>query len=200
LNKLEISFWFEVIFPIVEQHSLKNQKTSQTIISYEGKRRHILLVDDKENNLLVLQNMLEPLGFDLLFAQNGREEIELAQEIKPDCILTDLVMPIKNGFEAVREIRKINELSDIVIIAISASLIDGKESQIAGCNDFLPKPVDEQRLLDMLQKHLNLNWVYQENKNSDSEIFGSHNSESDLVMPDDPEIWQMDSRKKQLLI
>jgi len=118
--------------------------------------------------------MLEPLGFDLLFAQNGREEIELAQEIKPDCILTDLVMPIKNGFEAVREIRKINELSDIVIIAISASLIDGKESQIAGCNDFLPKPVDEQRLLDMLQKHLNLNWVYQENKNSDSEIFGSH--------------------------
>ena len=182
------TFWFEVIFPIVELQSLDTQKTSKTIIDYEGRRRHILLVDDKENNLLVLQNMLEPLGFDLSFACNGQEEIELAQKIKPDCILTDLVMPVKNGFEAAKEIRQINELKDIVIIAISASLIDGKESQIAGCNAFLPKPVDEQKLLDVLQKLLDLNWVYQENNNSDSEISESHNSESALIMPDSEEM------------
>jgi DNA-binding response OmpR family regulator len=81
----------------------------------------------------------------------------------PDLILTDLVMPIKTGFEAAKEIRQILALKNIPIIAVSASVmdIDLKQSRVAGCDDFLPKPVEENKLLNVLEKYLQLEWIYQ---------------------------------------
>lgn len=81
------------------------------------------MVDDKEENRSVLQSMLEPLGFKMSLANDG-QEIDLTKQLKPDCVLTDLVMPVKTGFEAVKEIRQIPDLKDTVIIAISASVLD----------------------------------------------------------------------------
>ncbi|MDJ0589854.1 MAG: response regulator [Pleurocapsa sp. MO_226.B13] len=130
----------------------------------------MLVVDDKEENRLVLQNMLEPLGFKVSLADDGQQEIDFAQELKPDCILTDLVMPVKTGFEAVKEIRKLPEIKDVVIIAISASVLDmdRKKSRILGCDSFLPKPVDETNLLAALQEYLQLDWIYEEIEESSS--------------------------------
>jgi len=127
-----------------------------------GQRRHILLVDDHAGNRLVLQNLLEPLGFKITLAVNGQEGVEMAQKTKPDLILMDLVMPVMTGFEAIKILRNRPGTKNTPIIAISANVFDmnREKSRLVGCNDFLPKPVEADKLFNLLEKHLNLNWVY----------------------------------------
>ncbi len=164
-------FWFESIFPIVEV-SGQNEEAIKSVIGYKGERLTLLVVDDKRENRLVMIGMLEPLGFKIVLAENGQEEIDKAQELQPDLILTDLIMPIKTGFEAVAEIRQIPAVKDIPIIAVSASVFsdDQNKSQIAGCNAFIPKPVDEQKLLSLIQTQLQLEWIHEEEEEiSDTE-------------------------------
>ena len=88
--------------------------------------------------------------------------------MQPDCILTDLVMPVKTGFEAVKEIRQISDIQDVMIIAIFASVLDldRAKSCLIGCDFFLSKPVDEQNLLDLLQEYLQLDWIYEDLENT----------------------------------
>ena len=165
------TFWFEASFAVVEEVKAQDTLTPQRrIVGYQGKRQHILVIDDKQENRLVLQNMLEPLGFEITLGEDGQQEIDLAQKLKPDCILTDLVMPVKTGFEAVREIREISEIQDVIIIAISASVLDmdRAKSRLMGCNSFLPKPVEEEKLLALLQEYLQLEWIYEDIEESSS--------------------------------
>ena len=182
------TFWFEVTFPVIEQITTQDKLPEpRRILGYQGKRRHLLIVDDKEDNRLVLQNMLEPLGFEVTLGENGQQEIELARQIQPDCILTDLIMPIKTGLEAVQTIRQIPELQNVIIIAISASVLDQnrQQSQIAGCEAFLPKPIDEQELLTLLQKHLKLDWIYEEIDKGDANhlVTTETNATTTLIAP-----------------
>ncbi len=132
------------------------------IIGIKGKSRKILIVDDKEVNRMVLLNLLAPLGFKIFEAENGQECIKTTLEEKPDLILTDLVMPIMDGIETTRKIRQILEIKDVIIIMISASVFDcyKQQSMEAGCNDFLPKPIRAEDLLEQLGKYLKLDWLY----------------------------------------
>ncbi|MDJ0650827.1 MAG: ATP-binding protein, partial [Xenococcaceae cyanobacterium MO_188.B19] len=157
------TFWFDAIFPVINNASFQHKLEEHQIIGYKGRRRKILVVDDKQQNRLLVVNMLKPLGFELTLAEDGQQEIDLARQIKPDCILTDLVMPVKNGFEAVKEIRKIPSIKDVIIIAISASVLDSdqKKSRIVGCEAFLPKPIEEKQLFSLLQEYLELEWIYE---------------------------------------
>ncbi len=157
------TFWFEAVFPIVASARESTTEKKHKIVGYQGKQRTILVVDDKEENRLVLQNMLEPLGFQIILGNNGQQAVELTQEIQPNLILTDLVMPVKTGFEAVQEIRKLPDYKHLPIIAISASLTDGtqQKSQIAGCDGFLAKPIEVHQLLALLEEYLQLEWIYE---------------------------------------
>ncbi|MCP4995727.1 MAG: response regulator, partial [Gammaproteobacteria bacterium] len=159
------TFWFEATFPIVGAEARSSAAALEPRIrGYRGERRTILIVDDKEINCLVLRDFLEPLGFNTILATDGRAEVEQARQTKPDMILTDLIMPVMTGFEAVSQIRQIPEIKDTPIIAISASTFEMnvKESRLAGCDSSLPKPVDEQKLLGLLQELMNLEWEYEE--------------------------------------
>jgi CheY-like chemotaxis protein len=158
------TFSFEIALPVVEGMEQDRQEGMCRVIGYQGQPRKLLVVDDKRENRLVLLNMLEPLGFEIVMAENGQQEVDLAREIYPDLILTDLVMPVKTGFEAVQEIRQIPEIKDIPIIAISASVLDLDREQIlaVGCQAFLPKPIDEQQLLALLAQYLHLDWIYED--------------------------------------
>jgi signal transduction histidine kinase/CheY-like chemotaxis protein len=161
------TFCFDLTLPIlstsVEQIGWR-RKQSTAVIGYQGEPRKILVVDDKLENRLVLSNMLSPLGFEVVQAENGQECVDLTPQIQPDLILTDLVMPVMTGFEAVKEIRKRPSLQKLPIIAISASVfdMDQKQSRLAGCDAFLAKPVDEQKLLAMIGSHLKLEWIYKD--------------------------------------
>jgi CheY-like chemotaxis protein len=87
-----------------------------------------------------------------------------AQAWRPDVILMDLVMPVKTGFEAVRELRQQPALEGIFIVAVSASVLetDAEKSRAAGCDAFLPKPVKMDKLFDLLETRLKLTRVYTE--------------------------------------
>ncbi len=157
-------FWFDLSLPVIKQRNLIETKTppqaKKQIVGYEGSSHTVLVIDDREENRFVLSDMLQPLGFKIICAENGEEGVDLAHQMKPDLILTDLMMPIMNGFEAVQKIRLF--MPNVPIIAISASVFDiEKERSLkAGCNAFLPKPVDEQALLTLIGDNLQLTWVY----------------------------------------
>jgi CheY-like chemotaxis protein len=136
----------------------------RAITGYDGARRTILVVDDKLYNRLVLRDLLDPLGFVVYTAEDGQQAIDKAVELRPDAIVMDLVMPVKTGIEAVREIRQHPEFHDVPIIAVSASVLEAEQekSRVAGCNAFLPKPINTARLLDVLAAYLKLSWIYAE--------------------------------------
>ncbi|MEK7989692.1 MAG: response regulator, partial [Thiotrichaceae bacterium] len=163
-------FWLELALPEVS-HLIKTEKINKPVaIGYEGQPRTILVVDDKKENRQVMQNLLTPLGFIITESEDGQEAVEKVQQTCPDLILMDLVMPIMDGFEATRLIRKYPQTQHVPIIVASTSVFDfhKQESLAAGCNDFLPKPFEVADLLEALQKQLDLTWVY-EQKNTISE-------------------------------
>ncbi|AOX02117.1 hypothetical protein BJP34_24150 [Moorena producens PAL-8-15-08-1] len=179
-------FWFEVSFTLAAISGETQAEIPDQIIGYRGKKRRLLVVDDKLENRLVLENMLAPLGFEVVTGEDGEQEVDLAQQIQPDLILSDLVMPVKSGFEAIKEIRQIPEIREVPIIAISASVLDmdQKKSQIAGCDAFLSKPVDEPKLLTLLGKYLHLEWVYEQNDHLSNMNYKNGSVEpTELVIP-----------------
>lgn len=155
-------FWFELDLPEVEGFTTAAQPPMRIVTGYEGHQRKVLVVDDKWENRLVLLNMLDPLGFSVLEASNGQEALNKAVEFQPDVILLDLRMPVMDGFEAMRRIRKWPNGAEQVIITISASAFEHnrQESLDAGSDDFLAKPFRLQKLLDLLRTHLGLTWIY----------------------------------------
>lgn len=154
--------WFDVTLPIAATLNPDVHKPTGAVCGYEGERRKILVVDDRSYNRLLLKAMLEPLGFEIGMADNGREAVEQATAWHPDAILMDLVMPGMSGFEAVQAIRQVAELKKVIIIAVSASVSDsGRNRSIGiGCNAYLSKPIRIEALLSLLGDLLKLNWVY----------------------------------------
>ncbi|NEO35694.1 MAG: response regulator [Moorea sp. SIOASIH] len=142
----------------------KNQIYTNTIVGFQGKVRKIVVVDDKPENRSVIVNFLQPIGFELLEASNGVEGLEKARECNPDLIITDLVMPVMDGFEMMRRIRSSEQLTQILVIAISASVyeLEQQPSQDIGWSDILSKPVKIEELLGKLKQHLQLEWVYEQ--------------------------------------
>lgn len=155
--------WFDVTLPVVTAPSHERPASVDRIVGYEGDRRKILIVDDKFHNRMLLKAMLEPLGFDILMGEDGREAVERTIEWCPDVILLDLVMPVTSGFEAVEAIREYPEGRDIVIIAVSASVSDTGKAQCleAGCNAYLEKPIRLGKLLSLIGGLLEIAWIYE---------------------------------------
>ena len=155
-------FWFELKAPVFETSMVEMAVPTKAITGYHGRRQTILVADDKLTNRLVLREMLEPLGFTIIEAENGQEILQRLEQRAVDAILTDLVMPGMNGLEAVRQIRQMADHQQTPIIVLSASAFaeDRKVSQEAGCDAFLAKPVDREELLTFLADQLQLDWEY----------------------------------------
>ncbi|MCP4289564.1 MAG: response regulator [Gammaproteobacteria bacterium] len=159
------AFWFELSFPVVAT-TVKARQPDREITDYAGPRRTILVADDSPENRMVLRDMLELVGFEVILAENGREAVVKAHDIRPDLILMDLVMSVMTGIEAVQALRREPAFADVPIIAVSASVLesDRRKSQVAGCDAFLPKPVAAPALYALLKAHLHLTWTYMQAK------------------------------------
>jgi len=156
-------FAFEADFAVsMETAVIQQSPPSQHIIGYDGAQRRILVVDDRLENRQVLLNLLEPLGFEIALAENGKEALHQVVNFQPDLIFMDLVMPVMMGFEAVKTIREMPSYKQLPIIAISASVleIDRESSQRVGCDNFLMKPIEVDKLFEVLQSYLELTWQY----------------------------------------
>ncbi len=115
----------------------------------------VLLVEDHRYNQLVLQKMIETLGVPVVTASSGMEAIEIILENSDiSVVLLDLKMPVMDGYETMRELRKINPR--LVIIAETAYALAGDRKKIieAGFDDYLPKPISLEKLKEILYKYL----------------------------------------------
>ncbi|MBE8966133.1 response regulator [Nostocales cyanobacterium LEGE 12452] len=160
------TFWFEVELPEAQEWAVSLRITKQgKIVGFEGSKRQVLIVDDRWENRSVLVSLLEPLGFAVIAVNNAKEGLDKAKKIHPDLIITDLMMPEMDGYEMLRQLRQIPELQNVPAIASSASVFESNqnESIAAGADAFLSKPVEASALLKLLEKYLNLKWIYDQN-------------------------------------
>ena len=129
-----------------------------------------LLVEDNEINQLVAKQNLENFGIEVHIAENGAIAVKKVKDTKFDIIFMDLQMPVMDGFESTKEIRKFN--SDIPIIALSAAVMDEdlKMTQEAGMNEHLSKPIEIHKLKEIVSKYLNTTSVQISNVNDDENI------------------------------
>ncbi|MEU9010823.1 HAMP domain-containing protein [Streptomyces sp. NPDC048479] len=115
--------------------------------------RRVLIVDDDIRNVFALTHVLGRVGMPVLYAENGREGIETLER-NPDVelILMDIMMPEMDGYETIEAIRRSPLWTDLPIIALTAKAMPGdREKSIAqGANDYVPKPVDVDRLLTVV--------------------------------------------------
>jgi signal transduction histidine kinase/CheY-like chemotaxis protein len=164
LNRGSI-FLFDVTFPDINVSSEIESKSTGEIIGYRGRRRKLLVADDRSESLSLMRTILEPLDFEIITAENGQQALELTLQNKPDLIVADMFMPVKTGFILVAEIRAEENFKQMPIIATSASTFEEvkRQSYAMGCDAFLAKPIDDEKLLSSIGKHLNLEWIYRSN-------------------------------------
>ena len=132
-----------------------------------SERFRMLIVDDVPDNRQVLLKLLGPLGIDLREAGDGREALEIWKEWHPHLIFMDLRMSGMNGYEATTRIRELESASGSLgpapkIIALSASTFDDEHSKALSnqCDDFLRKPFRVAELFTLLEKHLDMRFIY----------------------------------------
>ncbi|WP_265273981.1 hybrid sensor histidine kinase/response regulator [Nostoc sp. KVJ3] len=161
------TFWFALeISEATDYFQSVMAGSEKQIIGFEGSPYTILMVDDRWENRTVITNLLQPLGFNVVEASNGKEGLEKAIALKPDLIVTDLLMPEMDGFELIEHLRKTPEIQDVLIIVSSASVFEADQhrSLQAGGNDFLSKPIQVDELLHQLERYLNLVWIYKQSQ------------------------------------
>jgi signal transduction histidine kinase/CheY-like chemotaxis protein len=176
-------FWFEIDVLEATGWAMTSRKLAQgTIAGYQGRKRIILIVDDKWENRSVIVNLLTPIGFEVMEANDGKEGIEKAVATPPDLIITDLVMPVMDGFALIQQVKQSPQLKDVAIIASSASVFESDQHQSldAGANAFLPKPVAAENLLELLQVYLNLEWMYTAESLNEQDVRETNCSEISL--------------------
>jgi CheY-like chemotaxis protein len=117
--------------------------------------KKILIVEDVEMNIELLVQLLED-DYRLAVAKDGASGVSLAAQELPDLIMMDMSLPEMNGWEATRLIKSDPALRNIPVIGLSAHAMSGDEAKAreAGCDDYLTKPIDEDRLFSIIEQHL----------------------------------------------
>jgi CheY-like chemotaxis protein len=136
-------------------------------VAYAGPRRKILVVDDEPLNRALLTELLSTVGFEAIEADSAQEALHLLKN-EFDAVITDIRMPGYDGNTFCRQLRSSPATENLVIIATSASVFadDQRLALESGSNDFLPKPVMEEELFEILGRYLKLEWISVERKES----------------------------------
>ncbi len=176
-------FIFEILVGIAAESEIKRSRPARRAIAIEpGQSQYRLLIaDEKSVNRKLFTTLLSPFGFELREATDGQETFEIWAEWKPHLIWMDIRMPVMEGLEVTKKIR--NEelrvrnskiphsqfpVPNCKIIAVTAGSFEEERTKALsnGCDDFLRKPFREQEIVDLLQKHLSIRFVYAEKTQS----------------------------------
>ncbi|MEH2032039.1 MAG: ATP-binding protein [Nostoc sp.] len=165
-----------------ETNSVALEKYPQVLGLIPGQPIYKLLtVDDKYINRQLLIKLLEPLGFEMKEASNGKEAITIWDEWEPHLIWMDMRMPVMDGYEATKYIKSITKGNATAIIALTASVLEEEKAIVlsAGCDDFLRKPFAEHTIFDALTKHLGVKYIFAENNSANLEYTEKNDLTSD---------------------
>lgn len=144
----------EANLPEEKRNMLKLVHDKETLLN----NKTVLLVDDDMRNVFALSSVLEERGMEIIIAKNGAESLEqLEKHPEIDVVLMDIMMPVMDGYEAMRKIRQQRKFAKLPVLALTAKAMKGDRSKCieAGANDYLAKPVNTDKLISMLRV-----WLY----------------------------------------
>ncbi|HOT90150.1 MAG TPA: ATP-binding protein [Anaerolineae bacterium] len=138
----------------------------------DGGPYRLLIVEDQPANRDVLLKLLEPLGFDIQCAINGKEGVAYWEQWQPHLVWMDMRMPVMDGYTATRKIKERAQAlgRTAIVVALTASAFEEDRSAIlaAGCDDFVRKPFREHEVFDILARHLGVQFLYETSTNGAS--------------------------------
>ncbi|WP_017292846.1 ATP-binding protein [Geminocystis herdmanii] len=139
------------------------QKSRVIALAPNQPQYRVLVVDDKWVNRQLLIKLLQPFGFELQEAENGKQAIEIWQNWQPHVIWLDMRMPVMDGYETIKRIKSTIQGNATIVIALTTSVL-GNQQQIildAGCDDYVRKPFLDSTIFEILEKHLGLKFIYE---------------------------------------
>ena len=151
----EVTLFLHQVSKTIPEEKIKMLSDEEDIL-FKGKK--ILVVDDEIRNVFALGKILEEREIEVFEAENGEVAIAMLKENKEiDLVLMDVMMPVMNGYEAMKVIRKTTEIKNVPIICLTAKAMkeDYENALKNGANDYLSKPVNEDKLFAMLKI-----WLY----------------------------------------
>ena len=119
-------------------------------------RARILVVEDSPDIRVLVRMLLEAAGHEVLTASDGREGVETAKRERPDLVLMDLSLPVMSGWEATKALKETPETASIPVVAVTAHAMHGDRERAlaAGCDGFIPKPIDEETFETLVGSYL----------------------------------------------
>jgi CheY-like chemotaxis protein len=176
-------FWADLEFLV--SHPSQLQLVERKVIGILGRQPTVLVVDQDAETRAIVAALLQPIGFTIVEANHGQEGLDWVTRHPPDLMITNLSMPVMGGLELIQQIRQYRPLAEMPIIVSSASVFesDRQKSMNAGANAFLPKPIQIEELLRLLQTHLRLDWIYDENANVSQTVPSIHSSSEPMELP-----------------
>jgi CheY-like chemotaxis protein len=118
--------------------------------------KKILIIDDNENNRLLMSDILQYRGYEIVEAEDGEKGIKKAAGLKPDLILLDMQMPGIDGFAAAKILKGDPLTKDIKIIVVTSLAMKGDREKILalGVDDYIAKPIDTRQFPVLVEKHI----------------------------------------------
>ncbi len=157
-------FKFEIRVLPVEAKEVESKQPKRRAIALAPSqpRYRILIVDDKSLNRKLLVKLLNPLGFELKEASDGKQAVDVWNEWEPHLIWMDMRMPVMDGYEATQAIKATIKGQATAIIALTASVLEEERAVVlsAGCDDFIRKPFRESDIFEAMHKHIGVQYIY----------------------------------------
>jgi two-component system, cell cycle response regulator DivK len=118
--------------------------------------KKILCIEDNNTNMILISRIVDAEGHELIRAEDGRRALQILSDSTPDIILLDINIPGISGLELARQIREDTRLAEVPILAVTANVLVGDREKCleAGCDDYLPKPLDIRRLRQLMRLYL----------------------------------------------
>lgn len=148
-------FYFALPMSGLKFTDLPDEEVSQEEILNNWEGKTVLIAEDEESNFEYLKELLLPTRLNILHAKDGNEAVEFARNMKPDLILMDIKLPQIDGLLAAQAIRKFNQKVPIIAQTAYAMNDDKQNSILAGCNDYLSKPLSNKSLMKLFSQYLN---------------------------------------------
>jgi len=177
-------FKFDISIETAESSDIDKKQPARRVIGLVSGQPNYrtLIVEDKKESRFLLKKLLELVGFEVKEARNGKEGIQIFRDWQPDFIWMDMRMPVMDGYEATKKIKETEIGKTTPVVALTAHAFE-EECQVildAGCDDFVRKPFQESEIFEIMQKHLGIRYVYEEEM---SEL-ASADSTMDLLTPE----------------
>ena len=118
--------------------------------------QRVLVVEDNESNMILIARVIEAEGYELLRAEDGVIALDLLAREKPDLILLDINIPGVHGLDLAGRLKADHRLADVPLVATTANVLQGDRERCleAGCDDYLPKPLDIRELRKLMNRYL----------------------------------------------